>query len=390
MLNLLTSGKEMTLTMDLPASDYVNLHYFKTLLEDSATTKSDLDGNITYANEKFLEITGYSQKEVMGKNHNIIRHPDNDDSIFKNLWETIGQGKIWHERILNRNKNGSDFWADSTIIPLINPEDGMIIEYLAIRRDITEFLALQRTIYHQKIKEEEQRKIAEAKDSFLILFTHELKTPLNAIINFSKYLLKHVTAETIHDIPIKKRQQLLEKIESSAISMLENVTQILELSRLKSNKLTYNMGSFNSREAFQEVIDKHQALADQHNVEITIESNCHNLGCNIISDQFRVKQIFANILSNAIKYSNGKVYIKTACDKDSWTLHVEDNGDGIKDTNAVFKLFEQSAGDIKTRSKEGTGVGLTFVKLLCEDLDFTYKLGTSEKLGGLKFTLIKK
>ena len=172
--------------------------------------------------------------------------------------------------------------------------------------------------------------------------------------------------------------------------MLDNVTQILELSRLKSNKLTYNIAPFNAKEAIIEVVEKHQALALQHGVTITFDSACNEHACSISSDVFRLKQIASNILSNAIKYSHGEVLVSTECSRGFWALHVEDNGDGIKDKEAVFNLFEQSANDIKTRAQEGTGIGLTFVKLLCEELGFTYTLSTSKTLGGLDFTLIKQ
>ena len=166
--------------------DYIHLKYFNTLLEDSIVSKSDLAGNITYVNKNFEKITGFSASECLGENHNILRHPDTPDTAFKLLWDTIKAKKVFRSKVLSRKKDGSDFWADTTIIPLVDEQSSDIIEYIAIRTDITEFLEIKKEIKKRKQKEEEQKKVTEAKDSFLLLFTHELKTPLNAIINFTK------------------------------------------------------------------------------------------------------------------------------------------------------------------------------------------------------------
>lgn len=227
----LIDTKKKTLTVNLSLEEYTNLHYFQTLLENSAVTKSDLRGNITYVNRKFTEITGFSEDELLGQNHRILRHPDNDNDIFKDLWDTVRGGKIWRERLLNRNKDGSDFWAETTIIPLISTKKGELIEYIAIRQDITDFLKLKREIFAQQNRAREEKEISKAKDSFLILFTHELKTPLNAIISFTKYLIKH--AGNLDNLPNNKALSLLERIEDAAHDMLSNVMQLLKLKLAK-------------------------------------------------------------------------------------------------------------------------------------------------------------
>lgn len=104
--------------------------------ESSIVTKADLSGKITYANENFYKISGYTQDEVIGKNHNIVKHPDNDQEVFKNLWTTVKAKKVWKGIFPNRGKNG-DYWVDATVIPILDEEDN-IIEYIAVRHDITE------------------------------------------------------------------------------------------------------------------------------------------------------------------------------------------------------------------------------------------------------------
>lgn len=357
-----------------------NSKYFEILLDNSIVSKSDLDGKITYVNDAFVKTLGFSKEECMGRNHNILRHKDTSDEVFKDMWETIKQGQVFRDRILSKKKDGSDFWAETIIIPLLDERNNTIIEYIAIRRDITEFLHMKRSIFNQHIKEKEQKTINKAKDDFLILFTHELKTPLNAIINFSQYLLKNIDKSSI-----EKQSKLLTQIISSSKKMLVDVTQILELSKLKSNKLHYNYSVFPIKKALKEVLSKHTSLSSQYKVDV-VNCECEE-NLLIRSDFYRFSQILANIISNAIKYSHGKVTLNIKCSKEHVSLIVEDNGDGVKDKNKIFELFEQNDSDVHTREKKGTGVGLSFVKLLCNDLKIDYEVDDSIELGGLKFTL---
>ena len=102
----------------------------------SEVTVTDPDGNIIYANDKFCELSKYSRDELIGKNHRIIKSGHHSDEVYKELWDTISQGKIWHNEIKNKAKDGSFYWADSTIVPFLD-ENGIPYQYVAIRHDIT-------------------------------------------------------------------------------------------------------------------------------------------------------------------------------------------------------------------------------------------------------------
>ena len=360
--------------------------YFNALMESSVVSQSDKQGNVTYINDNFTQVTGYTKDEIMGKNHRMLRHPANGPEIFQDMWATISQGKVWRERVLNKNKDGSDFWADTIIIPFKDEKTGEIIQYIAIRRDITQMLEERRAIQAREIKANEQTKLSEAKDSFLILFTHELKTPLNAIINFSQYLYKNM--HRIEEIPKEKRMHLLEQIYKSASMMLENVTSILDLSKLRNHKINYTYTLFSLKESIQDVIDKHESLALENKKEVVFQDDGSEV--YISSDEFRFKQIIANILSNAIKYGSSAVEVFLLCDKEKIEIIVEDDGKGISDKEAVFELYEQSAGGNTNMEKKGTGIGLNFVKLLCSDLGFSCAIEDSLSLGGVKFIVTKK
>jgi len=105
-------------------------------------TKTDLDGNITFANKNFYKITGYTEDEVIGKKHNIIKHPDNKSSMFVKLWATITAKKTWHGSLQNMKKDGTGYWIDTTISPILDKDEN-IVEYIAIRHDITRLIRQQ-------------------------------------------------------------------------------------------------------------------------------------------------------------------------------------------------------------------------------------------------------
>lgn len=94
-------------------------------------SKTDLNGNITYCNKVFAEVSGYLESELLGEPHNIVRHPDVPQRIFADMWETIESGKFWHGTVKNRRKNGDYYWVDANITPLL--ENGKLTGYVSLR-----------------------------------------------------------------------------------------------------------------------------------------------------------------------------------------------------------------------------------------------------------------
>lgn len=101
------------------------------------TSTTDKTGKIISVSQAFCDITGYTRSELIGKNHNIIRHPDMPENLYKGLWQTILQGNVWHGEIKNQRKDGSFYWVDSTITPTLD-DQGNIKGFTSIRQDITD------------------------------------------------------------------------------------------------------------------------------------------------------------------------------------------------------------------------------------------------------------
>ncbi|MCI5130288.1 MAG: EAL domain-containing protein [Candidatus Electrothrix sp. EH2] len=121
--------------------EQVNLlrEYSKVLDASLIVSKGDLEGNITYVNDKMCRVFGYESNELIGRPHSFLQHSDMDDHVFLDLWKSIQAKKIWQGLLKNRKKDGSHCWAQTTVCPILD-NTGEIVEYIAARADVTELV----------------------------------------------------------------------------------------------------------------------------------------------------------------------------------------------------------------------------------------------------------
>ena len=98
-------------------------------------SKTDLKGVITYCNDAFVDISGFSRDELIGKSHNIVRHPDMPMAAFDDLWKTIKAGLPWRGAVKNRCKNGDHYWVEAFVVPL--KKNGEITGFMSVRTPLS-------------------------------------------------------------------------------------------------------------------------------------------------------------------------------------------------------------------------------------------------------------
>jgi PAS domain S-box-containing protein len=137
------------------------LKQYKEAIEKSnIISRTNIDGIITFVNDEFCKISGYSKDELIGQNHNIVRHPDIPDSNFKTLWDTILEKKIYKDTVKNLAKDGSTFYVNTTVIPILD-EDDNIAEFIAIRYDVTKEVFYKEQLQKKEKELEELNKTLE-------------------------------------------------------------------------------------------------------------------------------------------------------------------------------------------------------------------------------------
>ncbi|WP_298693922.1 EAL domain-containing protein [uncultured Sulfuricurvum sp.] len=125
------------------------LDQYKMVLDESSiVSKTDAQGHITYVNDAFCKVSGYSRTELIGQNHNIVRHPETPAELFHDLWETIKSGKIWKETFRNLSKSGEEYYVKSVIAPIFD-DKGDVVEFIAARVDVTELIKQEKIIQRQ-------------------------------------------------------------------------------------------------------------------------------------------------------------------------------------------------------------------------------------------------
>ncbi|MBZ0106394.1 MAG: PAS domain S-box protein [Sulfuricella denitrificans] len=339
---------------------------------------ADLDANIEYVNEAFIQATGYSREEVMGKNPRILQSGKTPRSTYVELWEALTHGRPWKGEMINRRKDGSEYAEFARLTP-IRQSDGSITHYLAIKEDITEKKRIgmeldQHRNHLEELVAERTQQLAEARDqaeaatqaksAFLANMSHEIRTPMNAIIGLA-HLLRRGSLDA-------GQRRKLSRIEDSAHHLLVLINDILDLSKIEAGKFALEQSDFELDRVVENVCSMvaEKALAKELELVVDIDPALSRV---LRGDPMRLGQSLLNYASNAVKFTEqGSVIVRARIVEENEAevlvrFEIQDSGIGVsqKALDHLFTPFEQADNSI-TRKYGGTGLGLVITQRLAQ------------------------
>ncbi len=343
--------------------------------EHAIVSIADVKGNITYVNDKFCNISGYSREELMGQNHSILKSGEHSAEYYSDLWRTIASGETWHGEIKNNKKHGGFYWVQVSIVPFMH-EDGRPFQYIAIRTDISERKKAEVALIASR---EEALAGARAKANFLANMSHEIRTPMNGVIGMLELLRgTELSGEQDHYIDTATR---------SAEMQINVINDILDFSKIESGKLELEVLEFHICDVLEDIAALIGATAQAKGVMLTCYCD-PEIPEVVMGDPTRLRQILANLVGNAVKFTDiGEVNISTKLrsrtdDMVELRIEVHDTGIGV-DENALEKLFAAftQADTSTTRKFGGTGLGLSISNSLVELMGSTIKVRGEKAVG---------
>ena len=332
---------------------------FKTALNSCAiVAMTDVRGTITEVNDNFCAISGYRRDELIGQNHRLLNSGRHPPEFFENLWRTISRGKTWRNEICNRAKDGSFYWVDTTIAPMLG-ENGKPAQYLALRIDITDVKRLEASLSAAR---DEALEASRLKSEFLATMSHEIRTPMNAIIGMSGLL-----AETTLN---EDQAEMVHTVGHGAESLLGIINDILDFSKIEAGQLRLDLTEFDLRACVEETLTLLAPRAHQKGVELA--GHFTFVPQTLVwGDSGRLRQILLNLVGNAVKFTDhGEVTVSVQRVLETelslrLRIEVTDTGIGMDDETRrnLFQPFMQADGSI-TRRFGGTGLGLAITRKL--------------------------
>lgn len=328
--------------------------------QHSIIAVTDIEGRILIANEKFCDISGYSQSELLGANHRVLKSGVHDKSFFKEMYRTIAKGAVWHDEICNKAKDGHLYWVETTIVPFMG-DNKKPKSYIAIRTDITERKRAENELV---VAKEEAEAATLQKSEFLANMSHEIRTPMNGVIGMTGLLLDTSLSP--------KQRDYAQNTMHSAEALLAIINDILDFSKIEAGKLELELLPFELQSLMEDVSELMAMKCREKNIEMLLRFK-PDTEKNVIGDPGRVRQILLNLLSNAIKFTEeGSVVLSVSSEKidnSKCNIHVSviDSGVGIDDDklDKIFNKFDQEDSST-TRKYGGTGLGLAICRQLTQ------------------------
>jgi PAS domain S-box-containing protein len=337
----------------------------------------DLEGSIIRAYPMFCELSGYSQKELIGKNAALTFLDEHYNNVMdsENMKRSKGQSSIYEVKL--KKKNNEYAWVLISGAPVFNHKNE-VVGSIGVYVDITVRKSMEQDLRDAKMLAERS---AQIKEEFLAKMSHEMRTPLNGIIGLNHLLLdSQLSEEQLH---------YLESIQISSNNLLGIINDVLDFSKLEAGKVSIEKIPFQFKSISDQIYAAVAFRAEEKGIYFKINVEKNVADC-YLGDSLRIYQVMLNLCSNAVKFTqNGGVVVTVQQKKMSSELHelcieVKDSGIGIPNDKLhhIFESFNQSDEGV-TRQYGGTGLGLAIVKQLTEIMDGSVEVQSQITIGSL-------
>ena len=339
---------------------------FKNLVDASPSgiVTTDLEGNLTFVSSTALEIFGYAKDEKI--NQNLKDFIVKEDHVrIEEYFQLLFNGKTSvNAQMRCINSEGKSFVCEGNC-KLVRDESGYIKELLIVFNDITGKIKQQQIINQQLVvlnkKNKELERYIESNmelENFAYVASHDLRAPIRTVISFSQLL-----ARSLGDRLTEKEREYMKFIVSSSSNMNDLINALLDYSRVNNTKI--NFEKINLGQIVSEVIMGLDATINEKKAVVNLE----DLPAEIVADQTKIKQVFQNLISNALKFSKPnttpEVSIGAIERGAEWIFWVKDNGIGISPEfhQKIFALFKRLHS---IEDYDGVGIGLALCKKITE------------------------
>lgn len=347
-------------------------------IKDYALIMLDPEGHITSWNEGARRIKGWEANEIIGKSFKTF-YPEQDVQMGKCEYELVEAGETgrFEDEGWRVRKDGTKFWA-SVLITAIRDEEGNLLGFSKVTRDITDkkraedLLKMAYANLEKRVRErtdelmkanQDLENAVQTRDEFLSIASHELRTPLTPLKLQIQSFAMNVKRKSIQNLSQERLEKMADTCERAISRMSGLIDNLLDVSRINTGKIMLTYERFDLRDMAQEILERFQPEASNNGSEITLDAPNPVTG---FFDRIRAEQIFMNLLTNAIKYGNGKpITIRLTSDPHHVTMVFKDQGIGIhaKDLGRIFDRFERANS---VTNIGGLGLGLYITKQIVE------------------------
>jgi len=316
------------------------LEDFKRALDHAAiVATTDVSGRITYVNDKFVEISGYSREELLGQDHRLVNSGYHPKEFIQDLWRTIANGRVWHGELRNRTKRDQYYWVDTTIVPFLDAR-GKPYQYIAIRADITARKLAEETLRHQAALARVGQMAA--------VVAHEVRNPLAGIKGAMQILVSR-RAPGDREIPVMR--DIITRIDA----LSELINDLMVFARPRPPRLTV----VELRPLLQDAITLVRRDAAAESVEISVSGEA----VSTTADPEMIRATVLNLLINAVQAmaGRGRIDVLLSRHAESAAIQIRDTGPGIPP-----ELREQVFEPFFTTKARGGGLGLPIARRTAE------------------------